>query len=308
MAHYLVTGGLGFIGTHLVRRLIDLDHDVTVLDDLSAGKEKNLVKGAKLVIGDIADESLVSSVLNDAKDGCFHLAAIPSVERCLNEWPAVSQINVLGTISVFEACRKQVSPVPVVYASSAAVYGLHDGVAVENIAVKPASSYGVDKLACEYYAHTAWHNYQLPSVGLRFFNVYGPGQPKSSPYSGVITCFMHAYEQGKPVTIFGDGKQTRDFIYVGDIVDGCIAAMQSDNKTSEVYNLCTAHGASVLDIALTMANIYGVEPVIEHQGARVGEVRHSLGASEKFRADIGAVSEPIALAAGLKKTVEPQSE
>ena len=124
MAHYLVTGGVGFIGTHLVGKLIESGHAVTVLDDLSAGKEENLVPGAKLVIGDINDEALVTSLLKDAKDGCFHLAAIPSVERCLNEWQTVSRINVLGTISVFEACRKQPKPVPVVYASSAAVYGL----------------------------------------------------------------------------------------------------------------------------------------------------------------------------------------
>ena len=117
---------------------------------------------------------------------------------------------------------------------------------------------------------------------------------------------MRAHEQGRPVTIFGDGKQMRDFIYVGDIVDGCIAAMGLERKSSEVYNLCTGHAASVLDIAVTMANIYGVEPQIEHKEARVGEVRHSLGSSKKFRADAGLSSEFTALKAGLKQTIASQ--
>ena len=303
--HYLVTGGCGFIGGHLTHTLVALGHQVTVLDDLSAGKRENLPAGATLVEGDILDEELVTSLLKEAKDGCFHLAAIPSVERCLNEWRTISQINVLGTISVFEACRKATIPVPVVYASSAAVYGPFEGMLVEGETVpEPASSYGVDKLSCEHYAHIAWRNYKLPSVGLRFFNVYGPGQPKNSPYSGVITCFIHAHEQGLPFTIFGDGLQTRDFIFVGDVVDSCIASMQSENLQDGVYNVCTGQATSVLDIASNMADIYGVALHVSHQEARMGEVRSSLGSPEKLRAEIAGAHETVSLSEGLRQTIE----
>lgn len=303
--HYLVTGGCGFIGSHLVRKLVALGHQVTVLDDLSTGFKENLAPGARLIEGNILDEALVSSLLGEAKDGCFHLAAIPSVERCLHEWRATSEVNVLGTISVFEACRKAApNPVPVVYASSAAAYGANDGMLVEGVtAMKPASSYGVDKLSCELYASIAWANYKLPSVGLRFFNVYGPGQPKDSPYSGVITCFMAAYEQGKPFTIFGDGKQTRDFIYVGDIADSCITAMQSSGKQDAVYNVCTGHATSVLDIASAMADIYAEPLKVDHQPARLGEPKSSCGSPDKLRQAMPELVEFLSLADGLKRTL-----
>ena len=302
--HYLVTGGCGFIGSHLVHQLIALGHQVTVLDDLSTGSRDHLAKGAHLVEGSILDEALVSSLLKDAKDGCFHLAAIPSVERCLHEWHTTSQVNVLGTVSVFEACRKAPTPVPVIYASSAATYGLHDGALTEDeISMQPASSYGVDKLACEFYGHIAWHNHGLPNIGLRFFNVYGPGQPKNSPYSGVITCFMAAHEQGKPFTIFGDGKQTRDFIFVGDIANSCIAAIQLEQKQAAIYNVCTGKATSVLEIASVMADIYQVPLKVDHQPARLGEPKRSVGSFNKLRASIPNIGEFISLKDGLRQTI-----
>lgn len=303
--HYLVTGGCGFIGGHLTRALLARGHQVTVLDDLSTGKRENLAPGATLVEGSILDQELVASLLLNKVDGCFHLAAIPSVERCFNEWAATSEINVLGTVAIFEACRKHPSgPVPVVYASSAAVYGPYDApVSEDHMLPKPTSSYGVDKLSCELYGQIAWSNYGLRNVGLRFFNVYGPGQPKGSPYSGVITCFMHAFENDQPITIFGDGQQSRDFIFVGDIAEACMAAMEHEAKQSEIYNVCTGVRASILDIATTMAEVYGKPLSVEHKDARTGDIRHSLGVPDKLRGAMKHLPTPITLREGLSKTV-----
>lgn len=302
---YLVTGGAGFIGGHLVRKLLADGHQVSVLDDLSAGTRENVPSQARFIEGTILDEEQVSHALEHAKDGCFHLAAIPSVARCLNEWELISRVNVMGTICVLEACRKAASPIPVVYASSAATYGPYDGLLTEDeTPMKPASSYGVDKLACEYYASIAWQNYALPSIGLRFFNVYGPGQPKDSPYSGVITCFMNAHEQGEPFMINGSGEQTRDFIFVGDIADSCMAAMQREKKPGSVMNVCTGSATSVLDIAAAMADIYGVPLNVQHREARIGDVMHSLGSAARLTSTLPELGQFTSLADGLRQTLE----
>lgn len=303
--HYLVTGGCGFIGSHLVRALLAQDHKVTVIDDLSMGTKEALPKGATLIVGDILDEAHLTEVMRSGVDGCFHLAAIPSVERCLTECYRTSEVNVLGTVSVFEAARKAANhPIPVVYASSAAVYGAdHTDAIREGASVAPISSYGVDKLTCENYAKVAWQNYGLPNVGLRFFNVYGPGQPRNSPYSGVITCFMDAFEKKNPIRIFGDGEQTRDFIYVSDVANAMIGAMQMPNKSNDVYNLCTGKAVSIKHIAEIMAEIYGLPCEMDYQVARVGDIRHSCGNPDKL---LQAVSMPAMknLKDGLTLTIQ----
>ncbi len=282
--HYLVTGGCGFIGSYLVRELLAQQHQVTVVDDLSMGRKDALPEGVELIVGDILNESLLIEIMGKGIDGCFHLAAIPSVERCLKEWFRTSEVNALGTVSVFEAARKALpSPIPVVYASSAAVYGTDYAEAIrETTPVAPISSYGVDKYVCEQYARIAWRNHGLPSVGLRLFNVYGNGQPKNSPYSGVITAFMNALEQQQPITIYGDGKQTRDFIFAGDVANAFIAAMHIPGKSAELFNVCTGKAHPIVDVAHMMAHLYGVNTTIDFKPARTGDIRHSCGNPDKL--------------------------
>lgn len=305
--HYLVTGGCGFIGSHLVRALLTLNHRVTVIDDLSMGTKAALPEGVSLIVADVLNEASVIDVMRNKVDGCFHLAAIPSVERCLTEWYRTSEVNVLGTVSVFEAARKAAAqPIPVVYASSAAVYGAdHMNAIRETASIAPISSYGVDKFTCESYAKIAWQNYGLPNVGLRFFNVYGAGQPRNSPYSGVITCFMDAFEHKQPIRMFGDGEQTRDFIYVGDVANAMIGAMEMPNKSNDVYNVCAGKAISVKTMAETMAAIYGVTCEMDFQRARIGDIRHSFGNPDKL---LQAVSMPAlkSLKEGLTLTIKGQ--
>lgn len=302
--HYLVTGGCGFIGSHLVRALLAAGHQVTVLDDLSTGTREALPDGAVLVVGDILDQPLVTELLEDDLDGCFHLAAIPSVERCLNEWPRTSEVNVSGTIAIFEAARHIEPTIPIVYASSAAVYQSNDSQALtETMPTAPISSYGVDKWACEQYAHMAWRIYGLQTVGMRFFNVYGPGQPLDSPYSGVITKFIHALQSGGQPTIFGDGEQTRDFIYVGDVANALMAAMDLRQKTSEIYNVCRGRSVSVNQLADTLATVMGVSLDAQYKPALSGDIRYSQGDGSKL-ATVTQLPALTSLAEGLQQTVD----
>ena len=208
MAHYLVTGGCGFIGSHLCAALVARGDRVRVLDDLSTGSRANLAPGAGLVVGDVADPAVVQGAMQGV-DGCFHLAAIASVERAVREWLATHRVNLSATIGVFDAARA-VGPVPVVYASSAAVYGDQETLPIaEDAPKRPLSAYGADKLGCEQQALVAGHVHQVPTMGLRFFNVFGPRQDPKSPYSGVISIFCDRLSAGQPVQVFGDGGRSR---------------------------------------------------------------------------------------------------
>ena len=223
MSLYLVTGGAGFIGSHLCDALIGRGDSVRVLDDLSTGHRANLPDGVDLVVGDIADPETASRATAGV-DGCFHLAAIASVERGINDWLGTHRANLTGAIAIFEAIRRHGTKVPVVYASSAAVYGDSRTLPIPETAERrPLSAYGADKLGCELHAVTASHVHGIPTVGLRFFNVYGPRQDPKSPYSGVISIFCERILNGMPIQIYGDGAQTRDFIHVSDVVAALLA-------------------------------------------------------------------------------------
>src|SRR5665213_2338149 len=251
---YLVTGGAGFIGSHLCDALVGDGHAVRVLDDLSTGVRTNLPASVELIEGDIADQAAMQEAVAGV-DGCFHLAAIASVARGVEDWLGTHRANLTGAITLFDTVRREPLPVPVVYASSAAVYG--DGARLpitEDAAKRPLSAYGADKYACELHAEVASHVHAVPTVGLRFFNVYGPRQDPRSPYSGVISIFCERLRRGAPVEVFGDGGQTRDFIAVADVVAALRAAM-ARRKTvvpvipearglpaSDVYNVCTGIG------------------------------------------------------------------
>ena len=278
MAVYVVTGGAGFIGSHLADALLAQGHRVRVLDNLSTGRRENVDPRADLVIGDVADRAAVARVMQGAF-GCFHLAAIASVARANEDWLGTHRTNQGGSIAVLEAAR-DAGRIPVVYASSAAVYGdqgdtrLHEG-----LMPAPLSAYGVDKLGSELHARIGFSVHGTPSLGLRFFNVYGPRQDPRSPYSGVISIFAERVLHRRTLTVNGNGMQTRDFIYVEDVVEHLLRGMQRISVQPEagVLNVCTGRSTTILGLAETLGHITGWVPAIAFAPARVGDILCSVG-------------------------------
>jgi UDP-glucose 4-epimerase len=288
---YLVTGGAGFIGSHLVDALLAAGDQVRVLDDLSTGKRDNLDKRAELVIGDVADAPSVAAAMQGVA-GCFHLAAIASVQRANEDWVGTHRTNATGTVAVLDAARVH-GKIPVVYASSAAVYGdLGDAVATEAAVCKPLTAYGADKLSGELHAAVGWHVHRVPTVGMRFFNVYGPRQDPASPYSGVISIFARRIAAGDPVELHGDGSQTRDFIYVADVVTHLQAAMMAlgADPGALVLNVCTGLETSISHLAELVGAAAGCPPIITHRPARAGDISRSLGDPTEAKSRLGVAA------------------
>lgn len=265
---------------------------VTVLDDLSSGKRSNLPDnhGITLVQGDIADAALVDRLVAEASV-VYHLAAIAAVQVCEHEPERANRTNVIGTDTIFEAAARHGKPV--VYASSAAVYGDNPALPLsEESATGPLGNYGKQKLANEVSA-ARFASRGLKSVGLRFFNVYGTRQDPSSPYSGVISKFMKNAASGLPLTFFGDGEQTRDFVYVGDIVKALLNGAEFARGTplspnmaptgADVFNVCTGTATSLKQLAYTIGSALELSTVdMQHAEARSGDIRHSLGNPTKI--------------------------
>ena len=298
MKRYLVTGGAGFIGSHLCDALLGDGHAVVVLDDLSTGKRGNLDPRASLSLGDVADPHAVRMAAAGV-DGVFHLAAIASVERGNQDWPGTHRINQGGTVAVLDAARA-LGRVPVVYASSAAIYGdAGDAVAREDRMPAPLTAYGADKLGSELHARVASLVHGVPTLGLRFFNVYGPRQDPGSPYSGVISIFADRIGGNGEITLHGDGGQTRDFVHVSDVVAHLLAGMgrleaRAGGGTPalpggepERFNVCTGRAVSIRSLAEILAGLHGV-PLRARQGAvRAGDIRHSCGSNQAAVAALG---------------------
>ncbi|WP_417512929.1 NAD-dependent epimerase/dehydratase family protein [Minwuia sp.] len=304
MADWLVTGGCGFIGSHLSDALIARGDRVTIVDDLSTGNRSNPPADAEIVVGDIRDADLMNRLMQ-GKDGCFHLAAVASVQKCTEEWADSHKVNLTGTINVFEAA-KQAGRKPVVYASSAATYGDNPNVPLsEDEMMKPLSAYGADKLGCELHGRVAFGVHGVPNTGFRFFNVFGPRQDPKSPYSGVIAIFTDRIRAGQGITIFGDGGQVRDFVFVGDVVRHLIAAMDAGGGQGEAYNVCTGVETSVLDLANIVAEICGTEADITFADARTGDIRTSIGNPAKATAAFNVPAQ-MAFRDGLKLTLESE--
>jgi UDP-glucose 4-epimerase len=297
---FLVTGGCGFIGSHLCAALAARGDSVRVLDNLSTGSVDNLTPGAEFIRGDVADAETVRAA-TEGVDGCFHLAAVASVERGVQDWLGTHRSNLSGTITVLDAARPRC--VPVVYASSAAVYGDQSVLPIaEDAPKRPLSAYGADKLGCEQHALVAGLVHDVPTFGLRFFNVFGPRQDPRSPYSGVISIFCDRLTRGEGVDVYGDGEQTRDFVFVADVVAALLAGMSAASTRAPVCNVCSGKPTSVLVLAQTIASVCGVTPVVRHRSPRSGEIRHSLGDPARLRAELGLGS-PCELRDGLEEVV-----
>lgn len=274
----LVTGGCGFIGSHLVASLVKSGVKVRVLDDLSTGRRGVLPQGVELIEADIVTEGVFHAALEGVEQ-VFHLAAIASVPRTVSEWHRTHQVNVGGLVNLFDAVSRTKRHIPVVFASSAAVYGNAEHLPVsEQSPTTPESAYGVDKLSCEWHGKVAEGLHSIPNIGLRFFNVYGPGQDPKSPYSGVISIFMERAAQGKPLVIYGDGTQSRDFVFVADVVNTVRAAMNAllaGRVRHGVFNVGTGNAVSIAELAREISRLSGAHVPVENAPARSGDILHS---------------------------------
>lgn len=303
MARYLVTGGCGFIGSHLADALVADGHQVVILDDLSTGKRENAPKQAEVIIGDAVDYNVVERAFKNI-DGCFHLAAVASVERSNEAWVETHKVNVTATVNIFQAASRQKSPVPVVYTSSAAIYGDNPNVPLaEDSVARPLTAYGADKYGCELHARVAWLVHRVPNIGIRPFNIYGPRQDPKSPYSGVISIFADRISNHMPYTINGDGKQTRDFVFVLDIVKVYRAVMEKLTESCEVLNVCTGRATSVNELADTLEKICGYQGERRYGPPRKGDARASVGNPAKLRSHVGFVPSTT-LEQGLRMIIE----
>jgi len=243
----VVTGGAGFIGSHLVRALLEKGYTVSVIDSLVAGNRENVPTEVQLHVIDVRNKELLPELLEGA-DTVFHLAALPRVEYSIQNPVETHEVNVTGTVNILSAVDKKTR---IVLASSAAVYGDTESVLLsENLPVAPVSPYGLHKYVSEQYLALVNKIYGIQTVSLRFFNVYGSGLDPDGPYALVIGKFLKLLKEGKPLTITGDGKQTRDFINVRDIVSALIAAGESQSVgNGEVINIGTGKGTSVNELA-----------------------------------------------------------
>src|SRR5579872_1539194 len=299
---YLVTGGCGFIGSHLVEALTARGDTVRVLDDLSRGRREYLPRGVEFIEADVADPVAVKRAIQDV-DGCFHLAAVPSVIECQSRWLEAHRTNLTGTINIFDAARRAQpgEAIPVVYASSAAVYG-NRGLAPlsEALAPQPVSICGADKVGCELHARIAHAAHGVPTVGLRLFNVFGPRQPADCAYPGVVPSFFTRLGARRPVSVFGDGEQVRDFIYVRDVVAAFLAAM-GRSAGAEIFNVCTGQGTTVASLARLLARLLQVEVEFAFLPERSSDVRYSVGDPAGAALALGFVAD-TGLDAGLEAT------
>lgn len=284
MQRLLITGGMGFIGNHLAHRLLEAGHSVIIVDKSIYKPVFHDISRAEVIEGDVLSRELMRECL-DRVDCCVHLAALASVSLCERDWIFSHENNVLAFNGLIEEIYQQKRPIKFIYASSAAVYGRGKSQPLrETEHVVPCSTYGADKLSNEIYAKVFEYTHQLPSIGLRFFNVYGPGQLANNPYSGVITLFKKALRAGQPLTIHGDGLQSRDFIAVDDVVTAIQAAMQAPQELSDIFNICTGKAISILDLARTMIDLTGGPEMILHDAERLGDIKHAVGAPESAAA------------------------
>lgn len=306
MKKAVVTGGAGFIGSHLAETLVRQSYQVIVLDDLSTGKIENLKslpqESVEFTQGSVTDLSLLQRVFTDV-DYVFHQAALPSVPRSVENPLSSHEVNVTGTLNVLWTAKEK-GVRKVIYASSCSVYG--DSPALpkrEDMTPNPRSPYAVTKLAGEYYCRLFQEVYHLPTVCLRYFNVYGPRQNPDAQYAAVIPAFISRVAQGSPPVIFGDGEQTRDFVFIEDVVSANI--LSAESNATGIFNIGQGNNISINRLAELIAGLMGkkIKPV--HQAPRPGDVKHSLADITKAR--VFGYAPKYDLEQGLTKLLQSQS-
>jgi nucleoside-diphosphate-sugar epimerase len=307
MAKYLVTGGAGFIGSHIVRRLVSQGDQVTVLDSFLTSSRDSLnsvIDEVDLIEGDIRDAGLVRDVMKDV-EYCLHQAALPSVPRSVEDPVTSNEINVDGTLNVFLAA-KEAGVKRVVYASSSSVYGQTPVLPKhEKMPTQPLSPYAITKLTGELYARAFYSLYGVPIVSLRYFNVFGPGQRSDSPYAAVVPIFLSLMIDGKPATVHGDGEQTRDFCYVDNVVSANLLACSApaEEVSGKAFNIACEERHSINELVAELNGLLGVkiEPVFT--APREGDVRDSLADISLAKRHFG-YDPAVKFSEGLRLTVE----
>ncbi len=303
----LVTGGAGFIGSHLCERLLAEGHRVRVIDNLSSGKRANLPEhpSLELVVGDICDAALVKGAMEGA-EVVYHLAAVASVKASIDDPLGTHQSNLVGTVQLLEEAGR-CGVERVVYASSAAVYGDCRELPIREASpLAPLSPYAIDKLAGEHYLRYYARRFGFSAIALRFFNIYGPRQDPSSPYSGVISVFCDRLASQRGIDVFGDGLQTRDFVYVGDLVEVLWCALELPLSEVEVVNVGSGQATSLLELVAVLEGLAGRTLERRHLEARTGDIRHSLADVRRLKALVGYVP-ATPLDEGLRDILEYQA-
>jgi nucleoside-diphosphate-sugar epimerase len=299
----LVTGGAGFIGSHIVHALLERGDHVRVLDNFSTGKRENLLGlDVEVIETDLRDAARVTQACRGI-DLIFHEAAFVSVPQSMKEPSECFDVNVTGTASLLQAAHKY-GVRRMVFASSAAVYGDSDALPlVEETPLRPLSPYAASKRVDEIYGQLFTTSFGLEVVGLRYFNVYGPRQRPDSQYAAAVPIFIHRLLENKPITIYGDGGQTRDLIFVGDIVRANLVAAAHPSAPGQVFNICTGLETRIIDLVEVLQDLFPNAPAPEFSNIRAGDIYRSIG-SPQLAADLLAFRAEVSLAEGLEQTVE----
>lgn len=303
----LVTGGAGFIGSHIVRGLLERGDRVRVLDNFSTGKRGSLDGlDVEIVEADLRDASRLTEACRGVET-VFHQAAFVSVPQSMQEPLDCFDVNVTGTASLLEAARKH-GVKRVVFASSAAVYGDSDAYPLsEETPLRPLSPYAASKRVDEIYGQLYTASFGVEVVGLRYFNVYGPRQRPDSQYAAAVPIFIRRLLDNKPVTIFGDGGQTRDLIFVGDVVRANFVAAAHPSAPGGVFNICTGNETRILDLVEILQDLFPSAPAPEFAAPRAGDIYRSIGSPQKAAETIGFRAE-VSLTDGLARTAEWMKE
>ncbi len=304
MPSYLVTGGAGFIGSHLAEELLRRGHPVRVADSFITGKQENLraIPAAEFREGDLADLAFAESVCAGV-DYVLHQAAIPSVPRSVDDPVTSNRANITGLINVLDAARRA-GVKRLVYAGSSSAYGDTPTLPKrEDMPTAPKSPYALQKLVGEQYCQMFTQLYGFETVTTRYFNVFGPRQDPGSPYSGVISLFATALLAGKQPIIYGDGEQTRDFTYIANVVDGVLRACEASHAAGEVINVATGSRISLNELLRVLNNLLGTNIRAIYKEPRAGDVRDSQADISKAKALLGYTPR-VSFEDGLKQTLE----